>query len=231
MPVGRFVLDVHGEARATWPASDALCAALQIINHRAGLRRRTIAISTASIFRSICWPCTAPASTCSAKAARRRLCGIACARWWRAPPALLKQSRGFSGRIHDTRLALEVAVIHGTGRTPGRDPAKPRSVERTGALEQTGEAGARRRHGRARPAAAPVAQRAGRAVPDAMTLAVPKAASVPARPSAPAAARSTSPCASSAASSARPCSRSIRSAARSTTSPTATRRVLRGSPR
>lgn len=33
MPVGRFVLDVHGEDRATWRASDALCAALQIINH------------------------------------------------------------------------------------------------------------------------------------------------------------------------------------------------------
>jgi hydroxysqualene synthase len=33
MPVGRFVLDVHGESRATWRANDALCAALQIINH------------------------------------------------------------------------------------------------------------------------------------------------------------------------------------------------------
>ena len=33
MPVGRFVLDVHGENEATWPASDALCAALQVINH------------------------------------------------------------------------------------------------------------------------------------------------------------------------------------------------------
>jgi hydroxysqualene synthase len=33
MPVGRFVLDVHGESSATWPASDALCAALQVINH------------------------------------------------------------------------------------------------------------------------------------------------------------------------------------------------------
>ena len=33
MPVGRFVLDVHGEPQATWPANDALCAALQIINH------------------------------------------------------------------------------------------------------------------------------------------------------------------------------------------------------
>jgi squalene synthase HpnC len=33
MPVGRFVLDVHGESHATWAANDALCAALQIINH------------------------------------------------------------------------------------------------------------------------------------------------------------------------------------------------------
>jgi len=32
-PVGRFVLDVHGEARTTWPANDALCAALQVVNH------------------------------------------------------------------------------------------------------------------------------------------------------------------------------------------------------
>ncbi|HEX3181473.1 MAG TPA: squalene synthase HpnC [Beijerinckiaceae bacterium] len=33
MPVGRFVLDVHGENHATWAASDAICAALQINNH------------------------------------------------------------------------------------------------------------------------------------------------------------------------------------------------------
>jgi phytoene/squalene synthetase len=32
-PVGRFVLDMHGEGEMTWPASDALCTALQIINH------------------------------------------------------------------------------------------------------------------------------------------------------------------------------------------------------
>ena len=33
MPVGRYVLDVHGESQDTWPASDAVCAALQVINH------------------------------------------------------------------------------------------------------------------------------------------------------------------------------------------------------
>lgn len=32
-PVGRFLLDLHGEDRGTWTAGDALCAALQILNH------------------------------------------------------------------------------------------------------------------------------------------------------------------------------------------------------
>ena len=32
-PVGRYLLDLHGESRETWKASDSLCAALQIINH------------------------------------------------------------------------------------------------------------------------------------------------------------------------------------------------------
>ncbi|MBV8120854.1 MAG: squalene synthase HpnC [Alphaproteobacteria bacterium] len=32
-PVGRQLLDLHGESRAVWPASDALCAALQVLNH------------------------------------------------------------------------------------------------------------------------------------------------------------------------------------------------------
>jgi farnesyl-diphosphate farnesyltransferase len=33
MPVGRQLLDLHGERPETWPASDALCAALQVLNH------------------------------------------------------------------------------------------------------------------------------------------------------------------------------------------------------
>lgn len=32
-PVGRYLLDLHGEDRALHPASDALCSALQVINH------------------------------------------------------------------------------------------------------------------------------------------------------------------------------------------------------
>jgi farnesyl-diphosphate farnesyltransferase len=32
-PVGRQLLDLHGESRDTWPPSDALCSALQVLNH------------------------------------------------------------------------------------------------------------------------------------------------------------------------------------------------------
>jgi len=33
MPVGRHVLDLHGEPSVTWPPSDALCTSLQVLNH------------------------------------------------------------------------------------------------------------------------------------------------------------------------------------------------------
>ncbi len=33
MPVGRHVLALHGESTETWPASDALCSVLQVLNH------------------------------------------------------------------------------------------------------------------------------------------------------------------------------------------------------
>lgn len=32
-PVGRYLMDLHGEDAAPWPAADALCNALQVLNH------------------------------------------------------------------------------------------------------------------------------------------------------------------------------------------------------
>ena len=32
-PVGRYLVDLHGESKAAYPASDALCNALQVLNH------------------------------------------------------------------------------------------------------------------------------------------------------------------------------------------------------
>jgi squalene synthase HpnC len=43
-PVGRFLLDLHGEARAAWPHADALCTALQVLNHLQDLKADHLAL-------------------------------------------------------------------------------------------------------------------------------------------------------------------------------------------
>ncbi len=110
MPVGRFVLDVHGESRATWPANDALCAALQIINHlqdcgkdyrnldRVYIPLDALAEAGAGVDALGAERASAGLIRCIQKLARRT-------------GALLRESRPFSAAIDDTRLALEVAVI------------------------------------------------------------------------------------------------------------------------
>src|SRR5262249_21021184 len=55
MPVGRFVLDVHGESQSLWPANDALCAALQVINHLQDCAKDYRELNRV-ISRSPCWP-------------------------------------------------------------------------------------------------------------------------------------------------------------------------------
>ena len=37
-PVGRYLLDLHGEARSAYPAADGLCSALQVLNHLQDVR-------------------------------------------------------------------------------------------------------------------------------------------------------------------------------------------------
>ena len=38
-PVGRYLMDLHGEDQALWPASDALCTVLQILNHLQDMKK------------------------------------------------------------------------------------------------------------------------------------------------------------------------------------------------
>ena len=80
MPVGRFMLDVHGESTSTWAASDALCAGLQINNHLQDCAK-DYGISTAFICRAMRWPQRAPPSRCWGSANHRRRCCNACMRW------------------------------------------------------------------------------------------------------------------------------------------------------
>ncbi len=127
MPVGRYVLDAHGEDReATWAASDALCAALQVINHlqdcgrdRADLDRVYLpqdALAAQGIgVEALDAPRASPAL-------RRALDGLL-----DRTDALLDASRPFAGRIRNRRLAWDVAVIQRlaeglTARLRKRDP-------------------------------------------------------------------------------------------------------------
>src|SRR5262249_56167094 len=111
MPVGRFVLDVHGESRSTWPVSDALCAALQIINHLqdcgADYRNlRRIYIPRDAFADAGTGPEALDAPRASAELpARIRPFALRTA-------ALLDEAAPFARQIADTRLPLAPALIH-----------------------------------------------------------------------------------------------------------------------
>jgi hydroxysqualene synthase len=110
MPVGRFVLDVHGESRVTWPANDALCAALQIINHLQDCGKDYRNLDRVYIPLDV----LADTGTSVAELGGERASAglLACIRHLATRTrALLRESKPFSGRIEDTRLALEVSVI------------------------------------------------------------------------------------------------------------------------
>src|SRR5579871_4103385 len=110
MPVGRFMLDVHGESTSTWTASDALCAGLQINNHlqdcakdfknlnRVYLPRDALAASGASVEQLGETSAPAPLLKCLQSLASRN-------------QALLEESKSLAAEVKDFRLGLEISVI------------------------------------------------------------------------------------------------------------------------
>jgi squalene synthase HpnC len=111
MPVGRFVLDVHGESRGTWPANDALCAALQIINHLQdcqadyrNLDRVYIPLDLLAAHGIGVEALGAPQASPPLLAALHSLA--------ERTGRLLSESDVFPLLINDRRLALEVSVIN-----------------------------------------------------------------------------------------------------------------------
>jgi squalene synthase HpnC len=110
MPVGRFVLDVHGESTDTWPASDALCAALQIINHLQDCAKDYMALNRVYIPLDAMEANSIGVDALSVSRATPNL--LNCLRGLAGrTSALLGESRGLEPKVNDTRLALEIAVI------------------------------------------------------------------------------------------------------------------------
>jgi squalene synthase HpnC len=110
MPVGRFVLDVHGEDRATWPMSDALCAALQVINHLQDCAKDYRDIDRVYLPLDMLAAAGTGVEALGAAEASPALRGVI-AELAAMTQALLAQSAPFAGAIRDLRLAAEVAVI------------------------------------------------------------------------------------------------------------------------
>jgi hydroxysqualene synthase len=110
MPVGRFVLDVHGEDRAVWPLSDALCAALQVINHLQDCGKDYRAIGRVYLplynLKAAGASVEALGSAKASPELRGVLKGLA-----EQTQLLLQRSAPFASQIKDKRLSAEVAVI------------------------------------------------------------------------------------------------------------------------
>ncbi|WCT77111.1 squalene synthase HpnC [Novosphingobium humi] len=110
MPVGRFVLDCHGEDRALWPMNDSLCAALQIINHLQDCAKDYRAIDRVYIPMDSLRAAGVGVEALAEKRANPALRGVITDLTLRTQ-GLLRASAPFADAIRDWRLAAEVAVI------------------------------------------------------------------------------------------------------------------------
>ncbi|HEX8416603.1 MAG TPA: squalene synthase HpnC [Methylobacterium sp.] len=112
MPVGRYVLDVHGEDPAVvWESSDAICAALQIVNHLQdcgkdfrGLDRVYIPQETLERHGATVEALAADTASPALRAVVRELA--------ERTLGLLETGAVLPDLIRDTRLSLEIAAIH-----------------------------------------------------------------------------------------------------------------------
>jgi squalene synthase HpnC len=129
-PVGRFMLDVHGQSRATWPASDALCAALQVINHLQDcakdyreMDRVYVPLDALAAEGLTVDALALPKAPPPLRAVIARLAG--------RTQALLAESRRLGPAVSDLRIGLEIGVIQTLAeslsrRLTRRDPLSER---------------------------------------------------------------------------------------------------------
>jgi squalene synthase HpnC len=119
-PVGRFVLDVHGEEETTWPASDALCAALQVNNHlqdcALDYRRLDRVYLPLDILARHGASVDMLGALRAAPALRAAIAEIA-----RRASGLIEIGERLIAEIKDVRLAAEIAAIHALARRLARD--------------------------------------------------------------------------------------------------------------
>lgn len=110
MPVGRFVLDVHGEPPAIWSYNDALCAALQVINHLQDCAKDYRELDRVYLPLDALEAAQTDASALRAERASPALLSVI-RKLAQRNAELLAVARPFASHIRDARLALEVNAI------------------------------------------------------------------------------------------------------------------------
>ncbi len=112
MPVGRHVLDLHGERRDTWVASDALCAALQVLNHLQDCQKDLLQMDRCYLPADLLAAHGVSIGDLRASAASPGLRRVLDALLGQCD-ALNATARDLPRRVRDRRLRLETAVIVG----------------------------------------------------------------------------------------------------------------------
>ena len=119
MPVGRHVLDLHGEDRATWAASDALCTGLQVLNHLQDAAGDLAALDRCYLPQDLLARHGAAVADLRGGAATPALRAVFDALLDRTDTLLAAAGRLPAG-VADRRLRLETAVIAGLARRLAR---------------------------------------------------------------------------------------------------------------
>ena len=112
MPVGRHVLDLHGEAADTHAPSDALCAALQVLNHLQDCAADLEALDRCYIPLDMLAAAGLDVGAVRAQAASAGFRQVL-DRMLDATQGLNQDAAALPGRVRDRRLRVETAVIVG----------------------------------------------------------------------------------------------------------------------
>lgn len=110
-PVGRFLLDLHGESRDGYAASDALCNALQVINHLQDCKDDYLALDRVYIPENWLAESDLIVAALGDTHASRELRAVL-DRCLDGVEELLVTARTLPGRLKSRRLAMESAVIY-----------------------------------------------------------------------------------------------------------------------
>jgi farnesyl-diphosphate farnesyltransferase len=110
MPVGRHVLDLHGESQASWAASDALCASLQVLNHLQDVAKDLAVLDRCYLPQDLLAAAGAATEDVRGHAETTGLRKVFSALLDRCD-ALNDAAAALPGQVRDRRLRLETGVI------------------------------------------------------------------------------------------------------------------------